>query len=433
MAGGPLVACQHCATLHVRAPIEPGATASCRRCGYALYRQSPISLDGWIALVVAAIIVFGIANAFPIVELNIGGLGVEASMPGALWLTWQQGHRLLSVMTGMFGFWLPLAQLFFTLWALLAIRTGRLPADFQYGMRVLNWVLPWSMIPVLMLAILVSIVKFSGLARLALGPAIWAFIILTFLLTGLGRLSAHRIWRYAEDAGLVPVAAADTMGSAHALASCHDCSLVQHVDNDDIAQSCYRCGARIHQRKPDAAVRVWALVIAAAILYIPANLLPVMRVISLTGDSAHTILGGVLELWRLGSWDLAIIVFIASVVVPLTKLMALSVLMTARRWRGALVQRQRTRLYELIEFIGQWSMLDVFVVILMTSMANFPGISQVIAGPGAASFGMVVILTMLATMSYDPRRGWDRSPGRRRDTIQSAATVTVEADSHSSL
>src|SRR5690606_15028976 len=96
-----------------------------------------------------------------------------------------------------------------------------------------------------------------------------------------------------------------------------------------------------------------------------------------TGTTPHTILGGVVEFWRLGSWDLAIIVFVASVVVPMTKLLALSLLMIRRQWRGRNLQRQRTRLYELVEFVGQWSMLDVFVVVLLSSMANFPGFSQV--------------------------------------------------------
>src|SRR3546814_10477264 len=126
----------------------------------------------------------------------------------------------------------------------------------------------------------------------------------------------------------------------------------------------------------------------------------------------HTILGCVIELWNYGSWELALIVFIAIVVVPMTKLLALMVLMLHRRWLGPAIQRQRTRLYELVEFIGQWSMLDVFVVILMSAMLDFPGISQVIAGPGAVSFGTVVILTMFAAMSYDPRNGWDKQIGR---------------------
>jgi len=126
------------------------------------------------------------------------------------------------------------------------------------------------------------------------------------------------------------------------------------------------------------------------------------------GSSAHTILGGVIELWQLGSWDLALIVFIASIVVPITKLLALMILLLGRRWRGNAVQRQRNRIYDMVELIGQWSMLDVFVVVLMAALANFPGLSQIIPGAGALSFGMVVVLTMLAALSYDPRQGWDQ-------------------------
>src|SRR5690606_21152425 len=184
------------------------------------------------------------------------------------------------------------------------------------------------------------------------------------------------------------------LNQTHPLASCHACGFVQHMPDTRHPEACKRCGERLHFRKPDQKSRVWALVLAAWIAYIPANVLPVMRIRTAASDSEHTILGGVIELWSYGSWDLALIVFIASVVVPMTKLLALMVLMLNRRWRGPAIQRQRTRLYELVEFIGQWSMLDVFVVILMSAMLDFPGISQVIAGPGAVSFGLVVILTM---------------------------------------
>ncbi|RTZ47733.1 paraquat-inducible membrane protein A [Candidimonas sp. SYP-B2681] len=418
MAGRRVVACEHCATLHERMPIESGAIATCTRCGYILYRQSGVSLQGWIALVVGALVIFAIANCFPIAWLKLQGLTVDASLPGALWMTWQQGHEVLAIMTGLFGFWLPLTQLLFLLWALMAIHARRLPSDFHYGLRFFHLVGSWSMIPVLMLGIMVAMVKFSGLATLTIGPALWAFAILTFLLTGLSRLTAHRLWGYAEDAGLVQVSGQDVFLD-DPVASCGACGFVQNMPGSGTC-FCHRCNARIHLRRPNAGSRVWALVIAAAIVYIPANILPVMRVRTAAGESAHTILGGVIELWQLGSWDLALIVFVASVVVPLTKLFALTVLMLNRNWRGRAIQRQRTRLYELIEFIGQWSMLDVFVVILMSAMADFPGVSQVIAGPGAASFGMVVILTMLAAMSYDPRRGWDQQPASQRlRTIQS--------------
>lgn len=407
MHGGALLACRHCDTLHVAVALEPGGMATCTRCGFALARRSRYSLDFWWALTATALVVFAIANFFPIATLSMLGKSLDASFVGALWLSWQDGHHVLAVMTGLVGFWLPLTQLCFLLWALGCIRRGRIPPDFRPAMRLYHLVGPWSMVPVLMLAIIVSIVKFSGLAQLEPGPGIWAFGLLTFMLTALSRLDSERLWRYAEEAELVPISR-DTGLPAQQLAACRCCGYVQEFRPDGDIDACDRCGSRIHKRRPDMAPRVWALLIAAAIVYIPANVLPMMEIRSMLGRSEHTILGGVVELWELGSWDLAVIVFVASVVVPITKLLALSVLMLVRSWKGAGVQRQRTRLYELIEFIGQWSMLDVFVVILMTAMANFPGLSQIIAGPAAASFGMVVVLTMLAAMSYDPRTGWDK-------------------------
>ncbi|MBP6019981.1 MAG: paraquat-inducible protein A [Burkholderiaceae bacterium] len=409
MAGRPLICCPQCATVHQRVAIKPGALAACQRCLHVLYRQSAVGLDGWIALTIAALIVFGIANAFPIATLSIQGSTVQASLPGALWLTWQQGNWVLAIMTGLAGFWMPLTQLLFLLWGLLSIRSGRLPADFGIGMRFLYRLAPWSMVPVLMLGLLVAIVKFSGFAPLEPEPGLWGFAALTVLLTILSRFSAHRLWRYAEDAALVPVSG-EMVNLQRPAAACSACGYVQNQSPSSSPKSCQRCGAHIRFRKPDTSSRVWALILAASIVYIPANVLPVMQVRTATGVSLHTIVGGVVELWHMGSWDLAIIVFVASVVVPMTKLLVLAALQINHRWRGPIIQRQRTRLYEAVEFIGQWSMLDVFVVLLMTALADFPGISQIVAGPGAASFGMVVVLTMLAAFSYDPRQGWDQDP-----------------------
>ncbi|HEY9279112.1 MAG TPA: paraquat-inducible protein A [Eoetvoesiella sp.] len=380
--------------------------ATCIQCGYVLYRQSSLPIKGWIAFTLATLIVFAIANYFPIATLSVNGLVVHASLPEALAITWQQGHELVAIMTGLFSFVMPLGQICFVLWALQVVDSGRLPADFRYGMRVLNVLEPWSMIPVLLLGILVAIVKLAGMAILTVEPGLWGFAVLSVMLTALSRVSAHRIWRYAEDRSLVP-RSGDGIAFDKIVAACSACGFVQNISSLRQNPPCHRCGAGVHFRHRNPLSRGWALVVAASILYIPANILPVMQISMPTGSTSHTILGGVIELWHLGSWDLALIVFVASVVVPMTKLLALIVLMVNRDWRGDAVQRQRTRLYELVEFIGQWSMLDVFVVILLSAMANFPGLTQITAGYGAASFGMVVILTMLAAMSYDPRTGWD--------------------------
>lgn len=406
MPTGSLLACRHCDTLHRPAVVEPGGIALCRRCGYVLFRRSRFSFRTWSALTASALAVFAIANLFPIASLTLLGKTVEVTLVGALFQSWQEGHYILSVMTGLMGFWMPLTQLCFLFWALGCLNRRRLPRDFSYAMRLYDKAAPWSMIPVLMLGIIVAIVKFADLAVLHPGPGVWAFGVLTFMLTGLSRLDARRLWHYAEQAGLAP-AAHDPGLPPERLAACRSCGYVQEDLHPGGAGHCGRCGSIVHKRKPDMQTRVWALILAAAAAYVPANVLPMMEIRSALGESDHTILGGVLELWRLGSWDLALIVFVASIVVPITKLAALALLMLARGWRGDAVQRQRTRLYELVEFIGQWSMLDVFVVILMAAMANFPGVSQIIAGPAAATFGMVVVFTMLAAMSYDPRSGWD--------------------------
>ena len=199
-----------------------------------------------------------------------------------------------------------------------------------------------------------------------------------------------------------PVATAVELG----LVACHACGqLHRHVEGE---LRCARCGARMHRRKPDSLARTWALLLAAMILYIPANLLPIMRTGSLFGNESNTILSGVVELWRNGSWDLAVIVFVASIVVPLLKFGALLVLLVSvqrgRDWRTP----GRAHLYRLVEGIGYWSMLDVFVVTLLVALVHFQ-LTRVDPGPGVVYFGLVVVLTMLASMSFDPRLIWDRA------------------------
>jgi len=416
----PLIACPQCACLHERAPIPVGAQARCQRCDHVLYGHSRLSLSGWLAVNITALIVFAVANGFPIATLKLNGMVLQATLPDALILTWEQGHEAVAVMTGLFGFALPLAQLLFLLWALLELCRRQVPADFGHGMRVLAAMPVWSMVPVLMLGILVAIVKLSGLATLGTEPGLWAFAALTVLMTALSRAGARHLWREAEDAGLVEASGA-ALAEGLPVAACESCGCVQNLPPGSVAGRCRRCGASVHLRKPIMASRAWAFVVAATVLYFPANLLPVMLLRTPAGTSAHTILGGVIELWQMGSWDLALVVFVASIVVPMTKLFALAFLLLHQRWRGAEVQRQRTRLYEFVEFIGQWSMLDVFVVILLSAMADFPGFTQVTAGPGAGSFGLVVVFTMLAAMSYDPRCGWDA-----RGTGHSASMPAVD-------
>jgi paraquat-inducible protein A len=421
----PLIACEHCASIFRRQDLGPGEQASCSRCGSLLWRYSRLTVSGWLALALTALIVFLIANAYPVAIMRVQGMVQDASLPDALIVTWRQGHWVVATMTGLAGFVLPLLQLCLLIWVLLPLAGGRRPPGFHGAMRLLGLLRPWCMVPVFLLGVLVAVVKLAAMAAVSPGTGLAGFAVLTILLTLLGRLSPHTIWHYAEEKGVVPIHVAQEQ-AGHVLTGCHVCGQVQALPEHapEALHHCRRCDAVLHLRKPDHLARTWALLIAASILYIPANVLPVMNVASLLGDSSHTILGGVIELWQMGSWDIALIVFIASVLVPMTKLLSLAALAWAVQRDSPDGLRQRTKLYGVVEFIGQWSMLDVFVVILLAALAHFQGLMEISAGTGAGAFGMVVILTMLAAMSFDPRRGWDAAlPGGPADAADASATV----------
>lgn len=192
------------------------------------------------------------------------------------------------------------------------------------------------------------------------------------------------------------------------LIGCDACGLVLRAPSaPQHASACPRCGSALHRRRPNAVNRAWAYLIAAVILYIPANVLPVLRSTKLFDTSIDTIISGVVSLWDDGSWDLAVIVFTASVVVPVLKIGALALLLLSVQNGWQTAPRERARLYRILEFIGHWSMLDVFAIALLVTLVHFGAFAYVEPGPGIVAFGAVVVLTMLATMSFDPRLIWD--------------------------
>ncbi len=198
------------------------------------------------------------------------------------------------------------------------------------------------------------------------------------------------------------------------LYACHACELLSTRDHPPIASEerstelvCPRCGAELHVRKPASLARTWAYLAAAVILYIPANLLPITDTATLFSEQSDTIFSGVVFFWTSGSYGLALLVLFASMVVPLAKLIVLSGLCWSVHTHTLRKPAQRTRLYRIVEFIGRWSMLDVFVVAVVTSLVQMQGLAQIHAGPGIVAFGAVCILTILASQAFDPRLIWD--------------------------
>lgn len=195
--------------------------------------------------------------------------------------------------------------------------------------------------------------------------------------------------------------------AALGLYACHTCALVSKPRAADESAYCPRCGSTLHQRKPASISRTWALLITAYILIVPANILPIMQTGSLFGSQRDTIMSGVIYLWTSGSWALALLVFFASVVVPLAKLLALTYLLLTVQRQSPNRRHQRTRLYHLLKFIGRWSMLDIYVVTLLVALVQLQSLATITAAPGAVAFGALVVITMIASMTFDPRLIWD--------------------------
>lgn len=198
------------------------------------------------------------------------------------------------------------------------------------------------------------------------------------------------------------------MGSAAAegLASCHVCQRVSPLD----AGACPRCGSRLHARKPQGIQRSVALLLASMVLYIPANVMPIMVVEQLGGGAEKsTILSGVATFWEMHAYPVAVTIFVASVMIPALKMIALVWLCAAAGGWVRIEPRRLTRIYWLTELVGRWSMVDVFVVAVLVALIQLGNLMSIHPGPAALAFGVVVVLTMLSAMAFDPRLLWDRA------------------------
>jgi paraquat-inducible protein A len=196
------------------------------------------------------------------------------------------------------------------------------------------------------------------------------------------------------------------------LIGCDVCALVLRAPRGDGRWRCPRCGNALRSRKPLSVQLTLSWLVVALVLYVPANLLPVMTTTSLVGRDSHTIVGGIFELWSTGSHELALIVFIASIVVPVLKIASLALLAFTAQRRSRWRQRERAMLYRLVDTVGHWSMLDVFVVVLLVGMVRFGVLATVQPEAGLLAFGAVVVATILAASSFDPRLIWplEREP-----------------------
>jgi paraquat-inducible protein A len=200
------------------------------------------------------------------------------------------------------------------------------------------------------------------------------------------------------------------------LVSCHSCDLLTDSQGrGHMSLQCPRCGASLHSRKTNSLARTWALVIAAFIFYVPAMVLPITKVTSLGHVQTDTIMSGVILFIQTGSWEIALVIFVASIIVPMMKLLILVYLLISVQRKSDRRSNDRAKLYRLTEFVGRWSMVDIYVVAILVALVNLGVIADIDAGPAAFYFATVVIITIFAARTFDPRLIWDEI---NRDTFK---------------
>lgn len=412
------MACPECDLLHRVSAPPKGGISSCTRCGATLRKGGYDSKDVALALHLTALILFFLAVAFPVMSLRLHGTVQEVSIPGCARILANLGWPWLSAVLITTVILAPLAHLSGTIYVLLQIRQHHPNRWTVWVFRIVEQFGAWGMAEVFILGIMVSYVKLAKMAVVVPGPSL--FGLGAFIVVAAAAVSALDIGSVWEDLGSQSEGAPhnDLRGVQTAreanLVACPTCGLLSPLK----CTLCSRCGATLQSRKLNSRERTWALLITAILLYLPANLLPVMRVVSLGRTQSDTIMGGVFYFLRTGSWPLALIIFIASVAVPILKIIILAVLLVSERRHSSRWPEHRTRLYRLTEMVGRWSMVDIFVITLMVALVEMGSVATISPGPGSMAFALMVFSTMLAVQCFDPRLVWDSltmEPGRRKE------------------
>ena len=369
-----------------------------------LYRYIPDSLNRSLALYITALMLWMIANLFPFLGIEVGGIFHENLLYAGGWALYQNGMGELGLVVFLTSIVFPLVIILGMIYLLLPARLGIAPPQAGRIFQLIRTLEPWSLISVFMLGTLIAIVKLGDLATVVPGLSLAAFSTLLVVYTlARSQFDSETLWHRIEEIKTLDTAVT-SIGSDDKVLHCHICGGLQTKGH-----SCNRCGAPIHHRIEGSIEQTWALLFSAVLMLIPANIYPVMTVKQLGKGSPDTIFSGIIHLIEGGLWGLGLIVLFASIIVPVAKLLSLSYLLYSVQTNSNWKPKDRALLYRVVEVVGSWSMVDVFLVGLLSGLVSLGLLANVTPGIGASFFGAAVILTLLAAHQFDPRLIWDRS------------------------
>ena len=306
---------------------------------------------------------------------------------------------------------------------LLGLRLRHPPRILRILFRWQRAIGPWAMVEVFLVGFFVAYTRLVGLASVDIGAAVWGLggLMLAIVAADIA-LDPEAVWQAIDHR--TPPASRRVEADPSRLVGCPCCGKVSHPAIAGPGR-CPRCGAKLWPRKPASLSRTWAMLIAACICAVGAYAYPVMTVSRFGFGTPTTIFDGMIELFAIGWWPIALIVFIASITIPMFKLIALGTMLLSVHRGSVAGLHSRTRIYRFVEVIGRWSMIDIFMVSILTALVQLGFIARVTPDRGAVAFAAVVILTMLAAYSFDPRLMWDAAARRHAGIAEHLDTAPI--------
>ncbi|MEH8021879.1 PqiA/YebS family transporter subunit [Rheinheimera metallidurans] len=395
--------CGYCDLVQHLPLLNAGEKACCQRCGHHLDAKHEQPVLRPVLYAGAALFMLLLANLFPFVSMYAAGNSNEMNFFDTSSVLFKQHHQWLAILIWLFIQAIPATCMAAVIYLKLGL-IYPLPA-LTWVARLLYMLKPWSMVDIFLMGLIISFVKLVADADISLGLSFWAFCLFCLLhLRAFQVIDRRELWSKIAPYPELPFALRPgRTGLRQQVKLCQVCTALVPLSQNQ----CSRCNTKVRLRQPASIQNAIALLLAATLLYIPANLLPIMRTVSFGETVDSTIISGLLLMWRDGAYPVAIIILIASVIVPVAKVVIMFWLCYLTRLPIYRRQRYSTQVYKLVDWVGRWSMVDVLVVAIMAALVRFDLIMSVYPGIGALVFAAVVILTMLAAVSFDPRLLWD--------------------------
>jgi paraquat-inducible protein A len=384
--------------------------ALCPRCSQQIHRYKEHPIEKGLALSLTGLLLYLPANLLPLMTFSILGIQSRSSIFEACLHMFAGKQFFVASIVALTTLVFPLALLGSLLLVTLGLGRGRKGVWMAVLFRGYHHLSEWAMTDVFLVGVLITIIKMAHMASVTLNPGF--FCLFGLVLTTVAAqtvIDPQRFWSMMEKETPSPHTELPLSTDPADYLLCHDCHKLLPADYRQVSgqNHCPRCGHTLHPRKHNSIARSWALLVTAVLLTLPANLLPIMEVDSFGIPDRSTIMDGIVYFFKDGSYGIGLVIFIASILVPLFKIVGLGIILLSIHFRWQSWLKHKAMMFRFIEFIGRWSMLDIFVITLLCSLAQFGFLSTISAAPASLYFTGVVLCTMFAALSFDPRLLWD--------------------------